>query len=255
MSKLSKLYELLAVESDLRGQAEACRTELKGTFEKKGHHFSKKVVTFKSSVDGVADKVESQLNLQTSVRKELDWIGDKMAKALDIGHQVDVANTQAKGDVVLDSGVTLLKDVPTTSLLRLEHRITEIRELIHSIKTLDPAQGFTEDPDEGKGIYRARDEEKTRGEKTFKFIVMVPPTDKHPAQVKELMVDSPIGTAITQEWSSLITVAEKGDMLDRVEEVLRAVKRARSLANGQEIDTQLTKIGSSVLGYVFNGTK
>lgn len=252
---MAKLHELLAVESDLRGQAESCRKDLKNTFEKKAHHFTKKVVTFKPNAEGAEDKVESQLGLQTTVRKELDWIGEKLRKAIDAGHQIDVANTTAVSDVTLEDGTTILKGIPNTSLLRLEHRLTEIRDLIHGIGTLDPAKGFEPDPSEGTGIYKARDEEKTRGEKKFEFVVMVPPTDKHPAQVKELMLDKPIGVLITQEWSSLLTVADKGDMLDRVEELLRAVKKSRSRANELDIDVSKNKIGEAVLNYVFNGSK
>ncbi len=248
---MSKLHELLAVENELRSQAESCRTDLKATFEKKGHHFSKKVATFKSNTEGVADKVESQLNLQTTVRKELAWIGEKLAKAIDVGHQIDTANTQARADVILEDGSVLLKAVPTTSLLRLEHRATELRDLIHSIPTLDPAKGFAPDPSEGENVYRARDDERPRTEKKFEFVVMVPPTDKHPAQVKELMNDRPVGVVISQEWSSLLTVADKGDMLDRVEEILRAIKKARARANELDIDVRENKIGESVLKFVF----
>jgi hypothetical protein len=247
-----KLHELLAVENDLRGQAEACRKDLTNTFEKKTHHFTKKVVTFKPKVEGEPDKVESQLALQTSVKAELVWISEKLGKAIDSGYAIDVANTEATADVVLDSGDTLLAKVPATALLRLEHRITEIRDLVKAIPTLDPAKGFQPDPTEGEGIYRARDDEKPRTEKKFEFIVMVQPTEKHPAQVKELMADRPIGTLLTQEWSSLITVAAKGDMLDRVEEVLRAVKRARSNANSVEL-TSGKKISADLLGYLFQG--
>lgn len=254
---MSKLHELLAVEGDLRSQAEATRKDLENTFQKKGHHFQKKVVTFKSKQEGVEDKVESQLNLQSTVKKELGWIGEKLSKVMDVGHQVDIANTSAKADVTLDDGVVLLKDVPGTSLLRMEKRIVEIRDLVHSIPTLDPAKGFEAAPSEGDGIYQARDDERPRTEKTFDFKVMVPASDKHPAQVKELMLDKVIGHTVTQEWSSLLTVSDKGAMLDRVEELLRAVKKARSRANELDIDVRQNKIGETVLNYVFklNGTK
>ena len=79
---------------------------------------------------------------------------------------------------------------------------------------------------------------------------MVPATEKHPAQVKELMLDRPIGTVITQEWSSLITVSQKGDMLDRVEELLRAVKKARARANEIDLDVRQNKIGADLLKYI-----
>ena len=251
----SKLHELLAVENEVRGQAETCRTDLKNTFEKKTHHFTKRIITVKSKKDGVADKVESQLNLQTTVKQELKWITEKLAKSMDIGHQVDVANTEAKADVVLEDGTALLKSVPTTSLLRLGHRLEEVRDLVRTIGTLDPAKGFEPDPNEGDGVFKARDDERPRTEKQFRFIIMVPPTDKLPAQVKELMEDVPVSAAVTQEWSSLITVAAKGEMLDRVEGLLQAVKRARSKANEVEVDQRQNKIGDTVLNYVFSGTK
>jgi len=250
---MSKLHELLAVENNLRGQAEQTRKDLINTFEKKKHHFSEVIVTFKSNKEGVEDKVESQLGLQTTVRKELAWIGEKIAAATDIGYQIDLANTTAKADVILENGTVILKDVPATSLLQLEKRLKEVQELVMAIPTLDPAKGFEPDPDRGEGIYRARDVEKPRTEKQFEYVVMVQPTKEHPAQVKELMVDKPIGTILGQEWSSLLTTAEKGEMLDRAESLLRAVKKARSRANEQEVDVKSNKITSRLLEYVVDG--
>lgn len=252
---MSKLHELLAVDTDVMGQAEKCRTELADTFEKKAHHFTQKTLTVKSVKEGEPDKTEQQLDLQTTVADELKWISEKLTVALDVGHQIDVANTTAVADVSLDDGTPLLNSVPTTSLLRMTHRVTEIRDLIHKIKTLDPAKGFTLDPTQRDGVYKARDTYSHRGEKVFDYIVMVQPTDKHPAQVKELMVDKKSADILTQEWSSLITVKAKGDMLDRVEEILRALKKARARANELEIDTRTNKIGATLLGYVFSGVK
>ena len=65
------------------------------------------------------------------------------------------------------------------------------------------------------------------------------------------MLDVPVSTVLTQEWSGLITVAEKAAMLDRVEEVLRAVKKARSRANAAEVDVKQNVIGAKTLTYIF----
>lgn len=247
---MAKLHELLAVESDLRSQAESCRADLKNTFEKKGHHFSKKLVTFKPATEGAEDKVESQLALQTTVSKELGWISEKLTKALDAGHQIDVANTKATANVELEDGTVLLMAVPATSLLRMEHRIQEIRELIHTIPTLDPAKGFEPDSTEGDGIFKARDVSKARTTKIQEHVVVVQPTKEHPAQVVLVNKDVVIGQIFEQEWSSLITVAAKGDMLDRVEQLIRAVKQARARANELELDVRQNKIGADVLKYI-----
>ena len=257
MAKTQKLHELLAVDTQVKGQAEAARKDLMNTFEKKRHsHFSRKTITFFSDKDGVAPKVEAHQDLQTTIRRELKWIGEKLAGALDIGHQVDVANTMAAADVVLDNGKVLLEKVPTTSLLQMAHRIKELQEFVAAIPTLDPAQGFKEDESmstEGDTVHKALDVEKSRTEKSFDYVVMVQPTDKHPAQVKELSIDKVIGHTLTQEWSGLITTAEKGDMLDRVEEVSRAVKSARARANELELQVASHKIGERILNYVFKG--
>ena len=67
------------------------------------------------------------------------------------------------------------------------------------------------------------------------------------------MQDKPTGSVITQEWSTVVTVAAKGDMLDRVEGLLRAVKKARAVANSLELDVKDNKIGEAVLNFVFAG--
>jgi len=252
---MSKLHELLAVESNLKGQADSTRKDLMSTFEKKKHHFSEVITTFKPFTEGEPDKVENQLGLQTTVRKEISWISEKLSAALDISYQIELANTLACADVALEDGTIILKGMPATSLLQLEKRLKELQEFVFSIPTLDPAKSFSPDSNKGEGIYKARDVEKPRTEKKFEYIVMVHPTDKHPAQVKELSVDRPIGIVLQQEWSSLITVAEKGEMLDRVEVLTRAVKRARSKANEQDIDVRENKIATKLLNFVFNGIK
>lgn len=248
---MTKLHELLAVEQNLRKQAEATRHDLQNTFEKKRTHFSEVVQTFKPNTEGAPEVVEARLEIQTTVKKELAWISEKIGKAIDAAYQIDMANTFAKADVVLEDGTTLLTGLPATALLQLEKRIAEVHELVRLIPTLDPSKGFTPDADRGDGIFKARDIEKARTEKQFRFVVMVPATDKHAAQVKELMEDKPVGKIVQQEWSSLITVAEKGEMIDRVEALLRAVKQARSRANEVQVDVKNQVIAEKILGYIF----
>ena len=253
---MAKLHELLAVQSILRMQAETTRNDLKNTFDKKRSHFSELVETYKPLAEGEPAKVDTKLTIQTTVLKELAWISTYIAKAIDIGHQVDTANMLSRADIMLEDDTALLKGIPATSLLQLEKRIEEVQDLVKAIPTLDPTKGFTPDTNRAsEGIYAARDVTRQRTEKTFKFVVMVGPTEKHPAQIKELNPDTPVGELVIQEWSSLITVAEKGDMLDRVESLLRAVKKARSKANETEVDVKDNRIGETILNYIFYGRK
>jgi len=248
---VSKLHELLAVEGPLSDQADARRKELRETFEKKRNHFAKKEVTFKSSAEGVPETKEEQLGMQTTVPKELKWISGHIARAIDAAYQIDVANMSAKADVVLDDGTTLLKDIPATQLLQLQKRVQEIKDLVVNAPTLDPSKGFQPDAQEGHGVFKAREEVKVRTSKKKVRHVLFEPTDKQPGQAQLFDEDVPTGHIHTQEWSGLLTVTAKADMLDRVEELTRAVKKARARANEMDIDVKGHKIAQKLLDHVF----
>lgn len=248
---MPKFHELLAVEGQLKGQAQATRTELAASFKSKRHLFEEKVTTFQPLGENQEARQEQQSTLQSKVKQELEWITGIWSKAIDVSYAVAEANTKARADVLMDdTTVPMLTNVPATALLELEKRLGEAHELILAIPTLDPAKGFQPDTDRGEGIYKARDKRTQRTQKVQKPLVLYPATAEHPAQTQILSVDEPAGTVLEQEWSGLITPAQKGDMLERCETLRRAVKQALSRANAVEAD-QSIKVGEKLLKYVF----
>lgn len=247
----TKLHELLAAEGTAKQQADKCRADLLTTFEKKRHLFGEKHITFHSVAEDAEVVVEDHSALQSTVRTELNWIKGIWSRALDLSYQVAGSNMEARADVVLDSGVTLLSNVPATALLEGEKRMSEAHALIMGIPTLDPAKGFVPDPDKGVNIYRARDDVKARTKKIQRPLILHPATKEHPAQVQAITEDVVIGHLRVQEWSGLITPAEKAEMLNRAEELRRAFKTARSRANACKAAT--ATMATAVLGYVFDG--
>lgn len=248
---MAKLHELIAVNKSIRNQADVNRTDLRNTFEKKRHLFAEKRVVTQPVAEGVEATTEIQSDIQTTVDKELTWIAGQMAKSMDCSHQICVGNTMAKADVVLEDGTTILKDVPASSLLELEDRIKEMAELIKAIPTLDPAKGFAPDDQRGVGYFRARDVRKTRTQKIQKPLVLYPATTEHPAQTQLTSIDEVVAYLEEQEWSTLITVSKKADLLDRAEAMLRAVKQARVRANEVVVDTKTNKVGDAITKFVF----
>lgn len=247
----TKLHELLAVEKNYNDQAGKTRSELMKTFQDKKHLFGMKVQTYQDHEPGKEPVTEAQSDIQSTVTDELSkWFAPIFAKALDAGNAVDVANAHAKADVIVEDGTVVLTDVPTTSLLRIEHRLQELHELLVHIPTLDSAKGFKLDPDKGKGIFKAREVRRAKTKKIFRPMIMVPATPQHPAQVKELYEDEPVGEFLDQEWSSLITSAVKADLLDNCDKLMRAIKKARARANSHEIDTSTTSIGEKIFSYL-----
>ncbi len=249
---MPKLHELLAVDGNLKAQADKTRTDLMGTFEKKTHLFTEKIVSYRPYDESAGPAVvESQLDIQTTVPRELKWISEFLIKSLDVSYQVAEANTIARSDVVLEDGSTFLSQIPASSLLELEKRCKELHDFVSAIPTLDPARGFRLDPEKGKDIFKARDNRNTRTKKVNKVLTLAPATEKHPAQVQVVVEDTPVGDITTLEWSGLITTAAKGEMLGRVETLTRAVKKARSRANETEISKTDKKIGADIINYVF----
>ncbi len=249
---MPKLHELLAVHTALENQATKVRSELTDTFSKKRHLFEEKRVTFTPTGEGNSI-TESQSDIQSSVDDELEWITNHLVKALDASHQIAEANTMARADIVLEDDTVLVKDVPATALLELEKRVAEIQALIVAVPTLDPAKGFTLDANR-KNIFVAREVRKQRTRKEKKVFIKYEATKEHPAQTELLDQDVVVGTIQEQEWSGLITPAQKADLIDRVEILARAVRRARSRANDVEINST-KKIGAKLLSYVLKGTK
>jgi len=246
-----KLFELLVVEGQFKSQANTTRTELKSSFEKKRHLFEEKRKTFTSNEAGVEPTVEEQSDIQTSIKSELKWISEILSKAYDTSYQVAEGNTKARADVVLDDGTILLENVPATALLELEKRAGEIKDLVKSIPTLDPAKGFSIDPSKPEGTYRARDVVKARTKKSIEVITKAQATKEHPAQTEMINVDKVIGTILEQEWSSLITPAQKGLIIERAEELQRSCKSALHRANALELTLPLPTCGKKIFDYVF----
>lgn len=245
-----KLHELLAVESNLETQATKVRSDLANTFEKKRHLFEEKRLLFTPNAEGAQTVTEQQSDIQSTVRKELDWIRPHLAKALDASYMVAEANTAARADIVLEDGDVIAKDVPATSLLELQKRLAEILGLAQTIPTLDPAKGFVADSQRGEGFYKAREVRKTRTTKQPKVIIKYEATKEHPAQTELYSADLPLGIIEEQEWSGMLTPGEKAEVLNRIEKLSRAVRSARSRANEQIVDTT-KKISSNLLNYIF----
>ncbi len=248
---MSKLHELIPVNNALEGQVDKCASDLTELFTKKHHHFTEKLVTVTSKEEaGAPSTVEEQLALQSTVRKELNWMRPFWIKAIDSAHQINVGNTVAKADIVLENGDVLVLDVPATTLLELDKTLVKIKNLLAVVPTLDPAKSFKTDPQRDLGVWVARDITRVRTAKRQKAIVLYDATTEHPAQTQLISEDVPVATVTTQEWSGMITPAMKADLLDRCETLMRAVKAARARANEVVVDVEANRIAHSLLNYV-----
>lgn len=250
--KRPALHEVLAVEGELEGEYKKVLDEALNTFLKKANLFMGSVRTFESSIEeeGVTYPTE-RIELNTTVKKKLDYIKRPIARFFDAVYQKEKTNQSAKADIVVGD-VTLAQEVPATFLLGMETKLKKVREVCNSIPTLAPGISWIKDETQGKNIYRTEHpEEKFKTAKNFKSRVLYPATDQHPAQIKEWEESENVGKYIQHKWSGMITSAEKSELLGRVDKLIRAVKQARQRANREEVVNET--IGIKLLDYIFNG--
>lgn len=248
----TKLHQLLAVEMDLRGIATKVLAETASLFGKSAA-FSGSVRTFKPFAEEDAHlATEERDEVTTTVPARLKYTLKKVVPFWDVMFRKDVANQEAKADIIIGDK-TIAADVPATTLLGLEKRLTELREAIANIPTLDAKIAWTPAADVGEDIWKAvHPETQFRTTKTAKPVVMYDAVVKDgvgiPAQVIRVDEDIRIGVTTTARFSGAVTSAEASKILERIDTLLVAVKDARQRANNVEIGD--VKIGQKLADFI-----
>jgi hypothetical protein len=255
MPEKPRLYELLAVEQEKKANAERARGQTIETFRSSQAHFNGMRRTFKPfAVDEAkgevaGERLEAETHLVKTVSEELEKTLGLTGDAFDIGLQIDDANTRARADLVVD-GETLAHQVPATFLLQLEKRLREVRLVFKDIPTFDPVRIWAADPTADKTqVLRAEAVVTLRKQRARKYKVMAEATKEHPAQIDIIEVDEPIGEIRTYDWTGMISPGKKAALLQRLDDLIEAVKAARSRANAIEVDTA-QRLGSAVFQYI-----
>jgi hypothetical protein len=248
---MSKLHELLAVESDLDNIQKTIVAEAQNTFTKKPHMFFGFEKRLDNYNENLPEAPRERQELTTTVTDKLEYVNAHIIRYFDAVLQKELTNQTAKADIIIGETV-LAKDVPTTFLLGLETKLKTIRALYESIPTLPSGIGWDKDTELGEDIYRARNSEKKyRTAKTFKHKVLYEATDHHPAQIERWEENENVGMYITDKWTGLISPAQKSDYLGRLDLLIRAVKKARQRGNNTQVVK--TKIARDLFSYVMEG--
>ena len=231
---MGKLHELLAVEPDLKGAAEKILVETVNTFTKKEGHFKAQVRSYEPLDDEGLKLPEEKTEMVSTVKDKLQWTWTNFGKYIDAVAQKETTNTKASAYIEID-GVKVLEDpLPATLLLALEGRLRQVRSAYAAIPTLDPADHWEWDSQYKAYVTDAKESFKTK--KVRKNHVLAEATDKHPAQVEVYTEDVIVGRWTTRKWSSMLTPAEKSDLMTRVDVLIRAVKQARQRANSCDVE-------------------
>ena len=142
---MPKLNQIIAIQAGKKSQAKETITE--------AHHVLKKpellsglVRTYQPRDENGEPQPDERKQIQVKVNDLIRKVSGDLAEMFDIVATQDLANCQAKADVVVD-GRTLLKDVPVTHLLFLEKQMVDLRTFIDGLPTLDPAEDWEYKPE------------------------------------------------------------------------------------------------------------
>lgn len=242
---MTQLNQIIAVEKGVKAEADRALTDAYHSIQRTPQLGG--IARTYTPKDDEGDKLPSESTLvQVKVPDVIDAFRPPLERLFDVYLTKEAANMTATADVVVDDE-TLLTAVPVTYLLFLERKITDLHTFVSKLPTLDPAQTWTWDAQQG--VYRADPVETTRTKKVLRNHVKAEATDKHPAQVETYAEDVIVGTWRKVDFSGAIPATQQQELLARIGKLSTAVQFAREAANTQAVID--LKAGAAVLGYVF----
>lgn len=245
------LHELLATERNFVTQANKIYLEVIQKFDKE-HFFKGYIKSLKMFKDDVSNQsVEragsEQKELTTTVKLTFEYLLNYWAKTEDVLATKNETNRHALANVEVD-GQVLLQDLPVDELMGLEARLVELRKLFEKMPTLDASKTWVHSQ-VADGAWETQTEDvTTKTEKVVTPVVLYEATKEHPAQVKEMSKDEVVGVFSTKSFSGAATSLQKAQCLERLDQLLVAVKMARMRANSVQI--QKMHVGETIANYL-----
>jgi hypothetical protein len=243
---MPKLNQIVAVEKGLKSRTGTAITKIYHDFQKPAL-YAGLARKYQPVEDGGDTFPPESTLVQKNVSEQLQDAADVLTKLVDTVATKEEGNRHAVADVVVD-GVTVVAGAPVPLLLFLEKQLVDFRTMVSKVPTLDPAEEWEVDPNNSTADWRTPAAETTRTRKVPKTLVKYPATDKHPAQTEVYTVDEVVGHWATTKFSGAMAASKRDAILDRVDTLADAVKKAREEANS--IEVQQVHVGAGVFDYL-----
>ncbi len=248
MAQTTKLNQVLAVEKGIKQRAYTVLTEANKAAQRSASFNGFSKIYQPNDADSETLPPET-MRVQNTTSDVLSEVQKALIELFDVTLQKDVANLTALADIKLDNGTAIATKVPATNLLFLEKQLTDVKTFVSNLPELDPAESWTFD--QNASLYKSEPQKTNRTKKIQRPIVLYDATEKHPAQTQLITEDTVVGLYTQTKMSGAIPLPNKRAMLVRVDELLRAVQRAREEANAVEAVPQ--KVGAAIFQFIVNG--
>ena len=228
---MTKLYELLAVEADLRNGADGVTKEARGLFGTEDN-FLGVIRNFNKLLESEQDAPPERKELPNTVVNVLAGVELAVGDFIDVTISKEMSNVEARATVDIGD---VEWELSATALLNLESRLDEIKRVYSTIPTLPLNQKWSFDKQKGCFVSEQRDQLRTV--KRAKSHVLYDATKEHPAQVELVNVDIPAYSIETTVFSGMMTASHKEECLERIDDLRRRLKQARQRANSVDIES------------------
>jgi hypothetical protein len=245
MTEKGKLHQLLAVEQELKAAVGRESGRITSLFKDGKVRLMGHTKTYEPIEESGETFPPEVVPLATTVEDELSALRAVYATWIDAVVQKEVTNQSATAEISLDEPKEMWF-LPATAFLNLEKKLAEIRQIYDAIPTLDPTKVWEWSKD--KEAYEAAPEIRFRTKKLMRSHVAYEATPEHPAQVENYTEDVRVGFTTSVAQSGTITLARKRQYLERIDELIKMVKKARQEANTQEVTPVF--IGGPIFDYI-----
>lgn len=241
---MTKLHEILAVESDLKSRASSTLADIVGLFKSGSGKLLGQIATYQVATEDDRPHPPKITNMATTVSRQLELLATDFSGWINVAIQKEVTNGNTEAKITINGREVLL---PATALLNLEKKLESLRTAYKAIPTNDVTLTWVWDTD-NECFRSERPEIRRSTRKTPRSFVSYEATKEHPAQVQVYNEDVTAGQWETIKQSGMITPSDQRQRLARLDKLIREVKQARQRANNIEIVP--VKIGKDIFAYI-----
>lgn len=240
-----KLSQYVATLKPAKNSVYATVTALYHRLQRPGE-FVGQVKTYTPATEDGDPRPDDVQIVQARVPELLRDMASVWSKQFDFQAALDYGNAKATANVVVD-GKTLIEAAPVPYLLFLEKQLKDWVAILKKLPLLDPAKQWIWDADREEFFTEPTIALATK--KVSKAQIVVPATDRHPAQWREAVDDVTVGQWKTSYRSGAVHRKDVRKLLERAEALVEAVKIAREEANSMEVESK-RGTGSRIFSYL-----
>lgn len=242
---MGALHENLAVQDDLKRTAREMIEEFEKLGSSKAHLIDGFVKYYEPSFEDGEELPSEEYLVATTVGQKMSFTSSYLIKNIDNKYAISETNRIAEAALEVDGIIWGVYSA--TTFLEMEKDLTRLLSMYSSIPTLATNQTWHQSKMES-GIYETPMIETARTVKRTKNEVVVPATDKFPAQVYQQTYDETVGTWTTIRKTGRISSRDKSILIQRIERLLEAVKKARAKAN--QVEAVKMEMGKKIFDYI-----